>query len=116
MRTRVTRRAALPCGLSLNGLAPGPHKRPLRAVDRVLARMRDFRDRDQRLFAFLWRPTDIEPTRGWIRPDHQKIIPCFKALVSGAGRQDRNVTRFQDERAPFGAAELNPAGAARDAK
>jgi hypothetical protein len=36
--------------------------------------------------------------------------------VSGARRQDRNVTRFQDKRAPFGAAELNPAGAARDAK
>src|SRR5204863_10150258 len=97
-------------------LEPGPHKRPLHAVDRVLAWMRDFRDRGQRLFAVLWRRADIERTRGWIRPDHQKIIACFKALVSGARRQDRNVTRFQDERAPFGAAELNPAGAARDAK
>ena len=78
--------------------------------------MRDFRDRDQRLFAVLWRRADIERTRGWIGPDHQKIVARFKALVSGAGRQDRNITRFQDERAPFGAAELNPAGAARDAE
>ena len=33
-----------------------------------------------------------------------------------AGGQDCNVTRFQDERAPFGPAEPNPASAARDAE
>jgi hypothetical protein len=78
--------------------------------------MRDFGNCDQRLVAVLWRGADIERTCGRIRPDHQKIIACFKALVSRAGGQDRNVTRFQDERAPFGAAELDAAAAARDSE
>jgi hypothetical protein len=78
--------------------------------------LRDLGNRGERFFAVFRRGADIELAGGRVSSDHQKITARFQALVSRASGQDRNVTRFQEERAPFGAAELNLAGAARDAE
>ena len=78
--------------------------------------MRDLGDRGERFFVVLWRCADIERTCGRISPNHQKIVTGFQTLVSRASGQDRNVTCFQNKRAPFWTAELNLAGAAGDAE
>ena len=118
MRAREPARAAsfgLPLS-PLNGLAPGPQERPRPAVDRVFARTRDLGDCNERFFAVLRCRADIERAGGWVSSDHKKIVARFKALVSCPRREDRNITRFQDERTPFGAAEPDAPAAARDAE
>lgn len=113
-RARVNRRAPPRHSLPLAWLAPGPHKRSFCAVDGVLARVRDLWNRDQRFIAVFQGGADIERTGVRISSHHQKIVADFKASMSRAGGQDRDVGRLQDQRAPFGATKQSLAGATRN--
>ena len=73
-------------------------------------------DRNERLFAIFRFLADIERTGRRIGPDHEKIVARLEALMTGAGREDRNIACFQKQRAAFRSAELDLSAAARDAE
>jgi hypothetical protein len=97
-------------------LAPDVHKRPVFAVDGVLARACDFRNRGNRLLAILQRRALVVCARRRIGSDDQKIFARIQTLAARARRKDCHIPCLEGESASFFSSELHATAAPRDAE
>src|SRR5437868_6071342 len=96
---------------------PKVNQRPARAVNRVLPRNRDLRNRLQSaLVLLLGAAAEIVLSERRICANHEQIITFVDPLVSRPSRQNRNVTRSEFECPPSGSTEAHRDMAASDPK
>src|SRR5438477_9786849 len=93
--------------LSLSHRRPGFEQRSFGAVYRVFARPSDFGDCHQGALMVLAARALVIPAEGRIGADHQEILAGGQALMSGASRQDGDVTCFQLQGTTATSAELH---------